>query len=53
MKGYSSAVQFLLVISALKAEIIWGDFVHLLSFVKCAKKYLPPEWRERWVFSEL
>lgn len=37
MKGYSSAVHLSHVISALKAKIICGDFVHLLSCVKCVK----------------
>lgn len=37
VKGYSSAVHLSHVISALKAKIIWRDFVHLLSCVKCVK----------------
>lgn len=37
VKGYSSAAQFPCVLVALKTKIIWGDFVHLLSFVKRVK----------------
>lgn len=37
VKGYSSAAQLSRVISALKAKIIWRDFVHLLSCLKCVK----------------